>query len=105
MGKTMNFHSIRITAPLSALVILASVATQCARADDALWRALKEGGKVVLMRHAPFERLVDRHDQWPVLWRQPHQRPEQNLPTAQPRPARPIEYPVVTLETPLRWCD
>ena len=58
------------------LLLLLFVATHSVCANDELWEALKAGGKVVLMRHAPVEGGADRGN--PLL-RDPSCKGERNL--------------------------
>lgn len=61
---------------LGIVLLTTYVVTHSASANDELWLALKEGGKVVLMRHAPVERTTDRGN--PLL-RDPSCKRERNL--------------------------
>lgn len=55
--ETMNMSTrLKISLPLSVLFLLIVFTKHAAFASEDLWSALKEGGKVVLMRHAPVER-------------------------------------------------
>ena len=47
---------IQFTLSLCTAMVLTSAIAQSASAKEGLWNVLKEGGKVVLMRHAPVER-------------------------------------------------
>ena len=58
------------------LLALGSVVTTPASANDAIWAKLAEGGKVVLMRHAP---VVQGRDGGNSLLRDPSCKQERNL--------------------------
>lgn len=45
-----------LTRTLLPVLLLSALAVSSVMADEALWAALKDGGKVVLMRHAAVER-------------------------------------------------
>jgi len=47
---------------LGAVLFVGHGSAQTAAADEVLWSALEEGGKVVLMRHAPVERGAGKGD-------------------------------------------
>lgn len=64
--------------PISIVFLLSIAMTQLANASDDLWDVLKEGGKVVLIRHAPVERGAENGD--PLL-RDPSCKSERNLST------------------------
>ena len=72
----MPMRNSNITLPLCALMLLNIVMTEDASASDDLWNILKEGGKVVLMRHAHVERGTDSGN--PLL-RDPSCEHESNL--------------------------
>lgn len=59
-----------------ALLALGFVVTTPASANDAIWAKLAEGGKVVLMRHAP---VVQGRDGGNALLRDPSCKQERNL--------------------------
>ena len=62
--------------PVCIVFLLIITMMHSASASDALWDALKEGGKVVLMRHAPVERGTESGN--PLL-RDPSCKNERNL--------------------------
>jgi phosphohistidine phosphatase SixA len=74
--QTMRPAHRHHTAFALAFCLLAGIATQDTNANDALWSALAEGGKVVLLRHAPVERGPNSGN--PLL-RDPSCRNERNL--------------------------
>lgn len=63
---------------ISVCLVLVPVVTMMhsATASDSLWEALEQGGKVVIMRHAPVERGAESGD--PLL-RDPSCKSERNL--------------------------
>jgi phosphohistidine phosphatase SixA len=73
---TMGRFSNRIQRALVVAAGMMGIVVDNALADDALWRALEDGGKVVLIRHAPVERGAAAGD--PLL-RDPSCRKERNL--------------------------
>jgi phosphohistidine phosphatase SixA len=75
-GTTMGRFSNRIQWALVVAAGMMGFVMHNALADDTLWRALEDGGKVVLIRHAPVERGADAGD--PLL-RDPSCRRERNL--------------------------
>jgi len=67
-----------VTIPLYIVLMLIFVTTHSVYASEDLWKALKEGGKVVLIRHAPVE-MGAAHGN-PLL-RDPSCKHERNLST------------------------
>jgi phosphohistidine phosphatase SixA len=72
MGK----HAIKFLSHLGIVWLTMFVTANSAHASDELWLALKQGGKVVLMRHAPVERGTGSGN--PLL-RDPSCKRERNL--------------------------
>jgi phosphohistidine phosphatase SixA len=74
--KIMLKINYSFTLPVCIVFLLVSVATHRVNASEDLWNALKQGGKVVLMRHAPVERGPESGN--PLL-RDPSCKHERNL--------------------------
>ena len=55
-------NNCNLVLPVCIAFLLTIVKTSNAGDSDDLWNALEEGGKVVLMRHAPVERGADSGD-------------------------------------------
>ncbi|HSH30063.1 MAG TPA: histidine phosphatase family protein [Thiohalobacter sp.] len=72
MTNTLFCHATK----MCAAALLVPLWAPAAHADDDLWAALRQGGKVVLMRHAPVERGPDAGS---PSTRDPSCRDERNL--------------------------
>lgn len=85
----MQIPGYRFAAAICTAVLLSFVLPDIANASDQLWEALKKGGKVVLMRHAPVQRGAGKGNS---LLRDPTCKRERNLSEQGRRDAGSVGY-------------